>query len=105
MGRSLFAILNERYGNPPDPGTRREMLRDSIAIAGGVLLSQSHVGGTQKPVGKRVLVIGAGLAGLATGYELASAGYDVTVVEARNRLGGRVVSFGDLVAGKNVEGG
>ena len=31
--------------------------------------------------------------------------YDVTVVEARNRIGGRVISFSDLVPGKNVEGG
>jgi monoamine oxidase len=29
----------------------------------------------------------------------------VTVAEARNRVGGRVISFSDLVAGKNVEGG
>ena len=33
------------------------------------------------------------------------AGYDVTVVEARNRVGGRVISFSDMVPGKNVEGG
>ena len=39
------------------------------------------------------------------GYELSKAGYDVTVAEARNRVGGRVISFSDLVAGKNVEGG
>jgi monoamine oxidase len=29
----------------------------------------------------------------------------VTVAEARNRVGGRVISFSDLVPGKNVEGG
>ena len=29
----------------------------------------------------------------------------MTVAEARNRVGGRVISFSDLVAGKNVEGG
>jgi monoamine oxidase len=38
---------------------------------------------------KRVVVIGAGIAGLTTAYELGKAGYDVTVLEARNRPGGR----------------
>jgi len=34
-----------------------------------------------------------------------SAGYDVTVYEARNRVGGRVISFDDFVPHKHVEGG
>ena len=36
-----------------------------------------------------VVVLGAGVAGLATAYELRKAGYDVTVLEARQRPGGR----------------
>ena len=39
--------------------------------------------------GKKVVVLGAGIAGLATAYELRKAGYDVTVLEARQRPGGR----------------
>ncbi len=44
-----------------------------------------------------VLVIGAGLAGLRAGVDLADAGRDVVVVEARDRVGGRVWthSFGN----------
>ncbi len=38
---------------------------------------------------KKVVVLGAGVAGLATAYELGKAGYDVTVLEARQRPGGR----------------
>lgn len=39
---------------------------------------------------KKVIIIGAGLAGLAAGYELTESGHDVTVLEARARSGGRV---------------
>ncbi len=40
--------------------------------------------------GKKVVVLGAGIAGLVSAMELRKAGYAVTVLEARNRFGGRV---------------
>ena len=43
-----------------------------------------------------VIVIGAGLAGLHAASILAGEGARVTVLEARNRLGGRLESFYDL---------
>ncbi len=39
--------------------------------------------------GKRVLVLGAGLAGMAAAYELGKLGYRCTILEARERAGGR----------------
>jgi monoamine oxidase len=39
---------------------------------------------------KRVIVVGAGMAGLTAGLELLRAGHEVTVLEARARAGGRV---------------
>jgi monoamine oxidase len=39
--------------------------------------------------GTKVVVLGAGVAGLSAAYELRKAGYEVTVLEARDRVGGR----------------
>ncbi len=49
--------------------------------------------------GRSVLVLGAGIAGLVSAYELQRAGYKVTVLEARERVGGRVwtVRGGDSI--------
>jgi len=43
-------------------------------------------------------VIGAGLAGLSTAFELTQAGHNVTVLEARTRPGGRVYTLRDPFA-------
>jgi monoamine oxidase len=99
--RSLYARLHDRFGQPVD---RREMMRRSLAAAAGLLLSSRGLG-ARRASGPRVVVVGAGFAGLAAAYELSHAGADVTVVEARNRVGGRVVSFTDLVPGAAMEGG
>ncbi|HEX8193682.1 MAG TPA: FAD-dependent oxidoreductase [Allosphingosinicella sp.] len=49
--------------------------------------------------GRKVAVLGAGIAGLVSAYELKRAGFDVTVLEARDRVAGRVwtIRAGDRV--------
>jgi monoamine oxidase len=51
-----------------------------------------------------VLVVGAGLAGLTAARDLKAAGRSVLVLEARDRVGGRVVNR-DIGDGKVVEMG
>ncbi len=69
---------------------RRAFLR--IAAAGTLPLASWPRSSTATPTssGKRVIVLGAGLAGLSAAYKLMNRGYDVTVLEARDRPGGRV---------------
>src|SRR5262245_24245584 len=56
--------------------------------------------------GVSVLVAGAGLAGLAAARELIAAGATITVVEARDRVGGRVWTIRDGFAdGQHAEAG
>lgn len=110
MAISLYARLARRLRPQPTGLTRRDMLRLSLGVAATLMLSGVPTVGARRTRGARkpdrkVLVIGGGFAGLSCAFELMSAGYDVRVLEARNRVGGRVLSFADLVPGRNVEGG
>jgi squalene-associated FAD-dependent desaturase len=51
----------------------------------------------------RVLIIGGGLAGLAAATALAPRGFQVTILESRNRLGGRAGSFTDPATGQLID--
>ena len=56
--------------------------------------------------GTSVIVVGAGLAGLTAAVRLIKDGARVTVVEARARVGGRVLTLRDVfAAGPHAEGG
>src|SRR6266849_4714980 len=56
--------------------------------------------------GSSVIVAGAGLAGLSAARALETRGADVTVIEARDRVGGRVWTIRDEFAGRqHAEGG
>ena len=71
-----------------DPGTmdRRRFLQGGLAGLLGLALPRA----ARPASGRRVLVVGAGMAGLAAARRLADGGVDVTVLEARDRIGGRV---------------
>jgi monoamine oxidase len=67
----------------------------ALALTAGVASRESvRAAGSSR----EVLVLGAGLAGLAAAYELKKAGFAVTVLEARSRPGGRVLTYRDPFA-------
>jgi monoamine oxidase len=69
--------------------SRRILLRatsGSLAGLGTATLLRAPVGAQAR----RVIVIGAGMAGIATARELEQNGFDVVVLESRSRIGGRI---------------
>jgi squalene-associated FAD-dependent desaturase len=52
---------------------------------------------------EQVVIIGAGLAGLAAAAALAQHGFGVTIREARGRIGGRASSFTDASTGQLID--
>lgn len=52
---------------------------------------------------KSVLIIGGGIAGLAAASKLGEAGFSVVVLEARNRIGGRIFTQHDSASNAAIE--
>jgi len=94
------AIVNNRlvfageYTDPDYPATVQGALRSGQRAA-RTLIANGY--------GPRVIVIGAGMAGVSAGHDLTMNGAEVLVLEARNRVGGRVHT--DLTWGVPVEMG
>lgn len=99
-----------------NPVSRRRFLARVGAFGGSAAVYQAAIGLGLVPArslaaplaglqrlrdGQRrsVVILGAGLSGLACAYELERAGYDCTLIEASHRIGGRVLTLrgGDLV--------
>nr|MDQ3553284.1 FAD-dependent oxidoreductase [Chloroflexota bacterium] len=54
---------------------------------------------------RRVVIVGAGLAGLAAGFELKRQGHEVVILEAQNRVGGRIHTLRSFAPGLYAEAG
>lgn len=84
--------------------SRRQFIKEGLLTSAGLTIAST--GFTSFTIGQKskVIVIGAGYSGLAAAYQLKKRGIDVVVLEARNRVGGRVFTYNmDAKEKLNVE--
>lgn len=107
MLHRLLASLALRHGDAGAVISRRDLLRAGLAAGAGLALPGCAATGEppEPRVAGRVVVIGGGFSGLACAEALTSRGADVLLLEARGRLGGRVLSEVSLLRGAAVEAG
>ncbi|NQE33562.1 flavin monoamine oxidase family protein [Microcoleus asticus] len=88
----LLGMLTDRTLNSPI--SRRRLLHGGLAAAGAVAAATftREGGGAFAQQGGRspILVVGAGIAGLTAAYRLRQAGVRADIIEATNRVGGRI---------------
>lgn len=73
--------------------SRRSFIRQGLFATGSLLLSSSALGRMMPRKNPKVIIIGAGFSGLAAAYRLRKKNIDVTILESRGRVGGRVCSY------------
>jgi len=72
--------------------TRRDFIRQSAIISSGLLVANSSFGEINIGKKPKVIIIGAGFAGLSAAYYLHKKNIEFIILESRERIGGRVFS-------------
>jgi monoamine oxidase len=75
--------------------SRREFFAATTSLVGSGLAAACASDPAPPPDTKAVLVVGAGMAGLSAARSLTDAGWPVRLIEARDRIGGRVYTNRD----------
>jgi monoamine oxidase len=91
---------------PPLPEPSPQPAPDAAPPVGRDVVAVAEEGLGRRPgERKRVLILGAGMAGLVAAYELRRQGHDPVVLEAQNRVGGRVHTLRTFAPGLYAEAG
>lgn len=77
---------------------RRDFIKSSLLTAASFFLSPRISPARVFGNSGKILIVGAGLSGLVTAYELNKLGHDVLIFEAQNRIGGRVLTLRESFA-------
>jgi monoamine oxidase len=83
----------------PEKMTRRQWLRGGLLVTGAVAGASLSPRPSYAATNTKVLIVGAGIAGLTAAYRLTQAGVPVDIIEARKSVGGRMKSLVNAAGG------
>ncbi len=81
--------------------SRRKFLHDAALTGAGMLLIPALLNANYFKENKKIVIIGAGMAGLNAAYQLKKLGLTATVYEAADRTGGRMYTMNHIF-GENI---
>lgn len=96
ISQQLQTSAAEAQGWMTDRLSRRRLLQGGSVIAGAIALNAAFSPVARAQSIPKVLIVGAGIAGLTAAYRLHQAGVPIDLVEASRRVGGRMSSLASV---------
>lgn len=106
----LYTPLNHKFGKKVSGTAKRAIAegfkKNFLKLKNAVSSSTPVPSALRSKVStKSVIIVGGGFAGLSAANHLISSGFTVTILEARDRVGGRAHSLNDFCKGRIIEAG
>ena len=101
----LFNRLQAKYEPNMRLWDRRKFIQTTTVAGLSFLLSEQLWSRSNSNRASKVIVVGAGFAGLAAAHELMCAGFKTIVVDRASRVGGRVSTLRNFLPGDTIEAG
>ena len=98
MAEQQSSASESQMPGAPEPDEAPPISEEMVATASEGLERRAQPG-------KRVLILGGGIAGLVAAFELKRQGHDPLILEAQHRVGGRVQTIRDFAPGLYAEAG
>jgi monoamine oxidase len=105
LDRDVSASTPEPATQPEGPRSELPSPSSTPPVADDVLATPEEGLEPRPQPGKRVIILGGGIAGLVAAFELKRQGHEPLILEAQNRVGGRVKTIRDFAPGLYAEAG
>ena len=107
LNKYLFEMCNIRnqdsWVHKDDPEAATEKAKDLVRMAVAKVALMEPLQETELEINQRVLVVGGGVAGMVSAKSLSSQGYEVILVERKDKLGGEARKLYKTWRGEDVQ--
>jgi heterodisulfide reductase subunit A len=107
LNKYLFEMANIRnqdswvHKNNPDLATKKA--KDLVRMAVSKVALMQPLKETELEVNQTAMVVGGGIAGMASAKSLANQGYETHVIERSSQLGGQALNLYQTVSGEDIQ--